>query len=269
MLLLINGRLAHPGRCYGRCHGGIAMERRVDHVVTRPGRRHGDPDVQIPVAEDLTTVPGIPLRETDLSFYSRTYPQETQNIEKAADRQWVWTVYSPEMSEYRKDHNDISEPLIDAAAVSGDLEPTGTPTGEDVTEAIRRRRVSWALAKWVSPSMTGATRTPAKGTGRNTSTPSAWHWSRTTCRRSPSPAWTPSAPTSGPMRSKAPCYSTSPTISGRSGITPRCIAPMTTAPRTFPCSWLPVWGNWAPTVSCSRRILAPEPDWRSSPPTRR
>ncbi|PYN41068.1 MAG: hypothetical protein DMD95_20155, partial [Candidatus Rokuibacteriota bacterium] len=95
--------------------------------------------MQIPVAEDLTTVPGIPLRETDLSFYSRTYPQETQNIEKAADRQWVWTVYSPEMSEYRKDHNDISEPLIDAAAVSGDLEPTGTPTGEDATEAIRRK----------------------------------------------------------------------------------------------------------------------------------
>ena len=115
------------------------MEKRVDHVVTRPGRRIGDPDVQIPVAEDLTTVPGIPLRETDLSFYSRTYPQETQNIEKAADRQWVWTVYSPEMSEYRKDHNDISEPLIDAAAVSGDLEPTGTPTGEDVTEAIRHK----------------------------------------------------------------------------------------------------------------------------------
>ena len=115
------------------------MEKRVDHVVTRPGRRHGDADVQIPVAGDLTTVPGIPMRETDLSFYSRTYPQETQNIKKAADRQWVWTVYSPEMSEYRKAHNDISEPLIDAAAVSGDLEPTGTPTGEDVTEAIRRK----------------------------------------------------------------------------------------------------------------------------------
>ena len=50
------------------------MEKRVDHVVTRPGRRHGDADVQISVAEDLTTVPGIPTRETDLSFYSRTYP---------------------------------------------------------------------------------------------------------------------------------------------------------------------------------------------------
>jgi NAD-dependent dihydropyrimidine dehydrogenase PreA subunit len=114
------------------------MEKAVSHVVTRPGRRHGDPDVQIPVAEDLTTVPGIPLRENDLSFYSRVYPQETQNIEKAADRQWVWTVYTDEMIHYRKYHDEVSEPLIDAAAVSGDLEPTGTPVpGKDVTADIR------------------------------------------------------------------------------------------------------------------------------------
>jgi len=113
------------------------MAKTVNHVVTRPGRKHGDVDVQIPVADDLTTVPGIPLRETDLSFYSRVYPQETQNIDKAADRRWVWTVYSDEMKMYRKRHDDINEPLVDAAAVSGDLEPTGTPTGANVTEAIR------------------------------------------------------------------------------------------------------------------------------------
>jgi len=113
------------------------MSKTVNHVVTRPGRKHGDADVQIPVADDLSTVPGIPLREADVSFYSRVYPQETQNIEKAADRQWVWTVYSEETKMYRRRHDEINEPLVDAAAVSGDLEPTGTPTGEDVTELIR------------------------------------------------------------------------------------------------------------------------------------
>jgi hypothetical protein len=117
--------------------GGTGMEKQVHHVVTRPGRLHGDSDVQIPVAEDLATVPGIRLRESDVSFYSRTYPQETQNIEKAADRRWVWTVYPPDILEHRKTHDEINEPLVDAAAVSGDLEPTATPTGEDVTEAIR------------------------------------------------------------------------------------------------------------------------------------
>ena len=116
------------------------MAKPVSHVVTRPGRRQGDADVTIPVAEELATVPGIPLKEEDLSFYSRVYPQETQNIEKAADREWVWTVYSDEMANYRRYHDEVSKPLIDAAAVSGDLEPTGTPDPElNVTEAIRSK----------------------------------------------------------------------------------------------------------------------------------
>jgi ferredoxin len=116
------------------------MAKVISHVVTRPGRRFNDADVDIPVAEDLTTVPGIPLRENDVSFYSRVYPQETQNIEKAADREWVWTVYSEEMAEYRRYHDEVSKPLINAAAVSGNLEPTGTADANlDVTAAIRTK----------------------------------------------------------------------------------------------------------------------------------
>jgi ferredoxin len=114
------------------------MQKSVHHIVTRPGRKHGDADVQIPVADDLTTVPGIRMRDSDLSFYSRVYPIEGHNIEKAADRRWVWTVYSEEMAQYRKYHDEVSEPLIHAAAVSGDLEPTATPVaGKNVTEDIR------------------------------------------------------------------------------------------------------------------------------------
>jgi ferredoxin len=94
--------------------------------------------VQIQVAEDLTTVPGIRMRDSDLSFYSRVYPIEGQNIEKAADRRWVWTVYNEETANYRRYHDEVSEPLIHAAAVSGDLEPTATPvSGKNVTEDIR------------------------------------------------------------------------------------------------------------------------------------
>lgn len=113
------------------------MPKTVHHVVTHRGRKHGDADVQITVADDLATVPGTRMREADVSFYARVYPEETQNIVKAADRRWVWTVYHDEMKMYRQRHDDINEPLVDAAAVSGDLEPTGTPTGEDVTELIR------------------------------------------------------------------------------------------------------------------------------------
>ena len=112
----------------------------VDHVVRRPGRLDGDPEVEIPVAEDLTTVPGIPIREIDVAFYSREYPIETQNIEKASDREWVWTVYTEEVLKYRQEHDERNKPLVDAALVSGKLEPTGTPEpGEDMTEDIRRK----------------------------------------------------------------------------------------------------------------------------------
>ena len=116
------------------------MAKTVHHVVTRPGKKPGDPDVEIPVAENLVSVPGVPLIEADVSFYSKLDPLENQNIEKEADREWAWTVYTPETFEYRKGHAERARPLVRAAAVSGDLEPTGEPDpSRDVTEDIRSR----------------------------------------------------------------------------------------------------------------------------------
>ena len=113
------------------------MPKRVSHVVKRPGRLHGRPDVDIPVAEDLVTVPGIPQRDVDVSFYSRVDPLESQNVEKAADREWVWTVYTDEVREYREEHDRNNKPLVDAAAVTGKIEPAAPPAGRDLTDEIR------------------------------------------------------------------------------------------------------------------------------------
>ncbi len=116
------------------------MPKAVSHVVRRPGRRLGDPDVAIPVAEDLVTVPGAPIREKDLSFFSRTEPLETQNIEKGADRDWAWSVYTDEITEYRKGHDERMAPHIELAARSAEVEPIGEPDPTvDVTGAIRER----------------------------------------------------------------------------------------------------------------------------------
>ncbi len=116
------------------------MLKRIDHLVKRPGRVHNDPDYDIPVPEDLTSVPGSPQKEEDVAFYSRVYPLESQNIEKAADREWVWTVLTPEVTKYRKKHEKVNKPLVDAAAVSGEIEPHGAPEpGVDVTDAIRTK----------------------------------------------------------------------------------------------------------------------------------
>ncbi|MYK61124.1 MAG: hypothetical protein F4034_03980 [Chloroflexi bacterium] len=116
------------------------MAKSVNHVVTRPGRRHSDPETAIPVAKDLVTTPGSPTIDGDVSYYSREYPIESQTIEKAADREWGWTVYIKEVYDYRKKHDEVSEPLIEAAWVSGDIEPTAEPDLEhDVTTDIREK----------------------------------------------------------------------------------------------------------------------------------
>ena len=94
------------------------MPKKVHHIVKRPGRQPGDPKVEIPVAEDLVSVTGVPLREDDVSFYSREYPLESQTIEKSADREWAWTVYTKDVYDYRKQHEEDNKPLVDAAAVS-------------------------------------------------------------------------------------------------------------------------------------------------------
>ena len=115
------------------------MTKPLSHTVTRPGRLHGDPDVNIPVAEDLATVPGVPQDPADVAFFSREYPLETQAIDKSADRQWAVVTQSHDIDDFRKIHDERMEPMYEAALVSGDIAPTGTPTpGEDLTDDIRR-----------------------------------------------------------------------------------------------------------------------------------
>ena len=117
--------------------------KKLHHTVTRPGRRLDDQDVEIGIAEELATVPGIRKIDADVDFYSRNYPLETQNIEKSADREWVWTVYSGDMYEYRKHHDEVNKPLVEAAVVSGNLPPTSDPIkGKNVTEEIRAKAKS-------------------------------------------------------------------------------------------------------------------------------
>ena len=112
----------------------------IHHTVKRPGRTQDHEPVEIPVAEELATVPGIVKKDNDVAWYSRNYPIVSQNVEKAADREWTWTVYTGEMYEYRKHHDEVNKPLVEAAYVSGDIVPKGTvESGRDVTEEIRQK----------------------------------------------------------------------------------------------------------------------------------
>ena len=114
--------------------------KKISHIVTRPESREGNGPVSIPVAEELATTPGIPKREVDLSFYSRTQPLESQTIEKTADRVWTWSVFSDEVAEYLNHHINATKPLVDIAERSADLAPTGTPDpAGNITDEIRTK----------------------------------------------------------------------------------------------------------------------------------
>jgi ferredoxin len=117
-------------------------KKEVSHYVKRPGRKHGDPDVLIPVATDLVSVPGIPSREIDVSYFSREDPLENMAISESASAEWARKLrdgHSPEYSAFAEEHRHEMEPIVEWVRTSGDLEPTGTPTGEDVTEIIRQK----------------------------------------------------------------------------------------------------------------------------------
>src|ERR1043166_8375026 len=118
------------------------MPKTVGHYVTRPGYRLGDPATTIPVAADLESVPGIPARESDVSFFSREYPLENMALEESASAEWAREQrnnFSPEARAFAEEHQHHMEPIVEWVKNSGNLEPTGTPTGEDVSELIRQK----------------------------------------------------------------------------------------------------------------------------------
>ena len=118
------------------------MVKKVGQYVTRPGNKLGDAPVTISVPEDLMTVPGIPARESDVAFFSREYPLENMAIEESASAVWARDQrnnHSPEVRAFAEEHQKHMEPIVEWVKNSGDLEPTGTPTGDDVTEAIRQK----------------------------------------------------------------------------------------------------------------------------------
>ena len=114
----------------------------IAHNVTRPGRKPEDPNITIPVAEDLKTVPGIPSRERDVSFFSREYPLENMALEESASAEWAGEIQkskAPEARRFFEEHEARMEPIVDWIQSSGELMPTSEPDGEDVTEEIRKK----------------------------------------------------------------------------------------------------------------------------------
>ena len=119
------------------------MARRVGYHVNRPGRQHGDEDVQIPIAADLKSVPGTPTRDNEITYYTREYPLESVAVEHSASSLWALDVRedaAPETAELYRKHQAEIEPVVEWLKSTRYMEPTADPApGKDVTEAIRAK----------------------------------------------------------------------------------------------------------------------------------
>ena len=114
---------------------------KIGHVVTHPGAKFGDPPINIPVPEELETVPGVPTNQREVDWYAREYPLESMQITERASLEWGnrFRRQNPVMRAVREEHEKMNRHLVHEAHQSGYVEPTVQPTGEDVTELIRHK----------------------------------------------------------------------------------------------------------------------------------
>ena len=54
---------------------------KIGHEVVRPGKIFGDDPVTIPVPEELETVPGIPLNNREVDWYSGSTPWKAKRMQ--------------------------------------------------------------------------------------------------------------------------------------------------------------------------------------------
>ena len=64
-------------------------KRKLGKVVVKKGRKPGESDLQIPIAADLLKVEGIPIRDNEVSYYSREFPLESFSVLESASAIWA------------------------------------------------------------------------------------------------------------------------------------------------------------------------------------
>ena len=114
--------------------------RRIGHNVTRPSRLPDEEPLSFPVARDIQSVPGIPKRDNEVSYYSREAPLESVAVSESASAEWAGAVrmeFAPETAKLYEDFQRRMRPIVDWIKSTRDMEPTAQPSGGDVTETIR------------------------------------------------------------------------------------------------------------------------------------
>ena len=115
-------------------------KRRIGKIITRPGLGYGDSDIEIPIAQDLLKVEGIPQRDAEVSYYSREFPLESFALENSASAEWARTErseHTPATEELYRDYQKKMAPWVEKIKRSGDKTPKPPVDIGDHTEDIR------------------------------------------------------------------------------------------------------------------------------------
>ena len=114
---------------------------KIGHQVVYPGCRPGEAPIVIQVPAELETVPGVPTNQREVDWYAREYPLENINITEGASQEWSNDLrdHNQQMRDIRVEHEKMTRELILRTRASVDLEPTGKPTGEDISQKIKDR----------------------------------------------------------------------------------------------------------------------------------
>ena len=112
---------------------------KIGHEVIRPGKTYKDDPITVPVPEELETVPGIPLNNREVDWYAREYPLESMTRSERASRDWDNAIRKEDRQsrEIGDEHDKLNGRFVKAGRLTPDMEPTGEPTGEDVTNLIK------------------------------------------------------------------------------------------------------------------------------------
>ncbi len=116
--------------------------RKLGLEVNRPGRTPGDPDISIPVAQDLLKVKGVPIRDPEVSYYSREFPLESYSLTESASAAWAEKErekVSPEISKLYSDYQKKILPWVDRLADISKRSPSLSSDCTDISNAVRAK----------------------------------------------------------------------------------------------------------------------------------
>lgn len=117
-------------------------KRKLGKNILRKGRTPSDPEVIIPVASDLLKVEGIPIRDAEVSYYSREFPIESFSVSESASAIWAdkeREVVSPETSRLYREYQSKILPWVKKIGEVAERNPQGPKETGDVTTLIREK----------------------------------------------------------------------------------------------------------------------------------